>query len=328
MSRRANGLAAVVRAAAVNDDSLDTGGVAWLEHINIVVGSRSVAESFYVDFLGCTADPSASFHVNLGRQQFHLNEGSDEEAHVLSGSLGIAVPSLDSLRSRVEPATAALQGTQFACVDHGTALEATCPWGNKFFVYPAAVPAEAKAATSEDAPLLARRHAGWDHGMGVNGDQPGLRYIEIRLPPGAAQGVGRFYEKSLGCYVMFDAGGKGAVVALGPGVHAIFTDVPGTTPETLARMRGLHLCIYIHGFKRAFEQLQACGLTWTNPRFAHLDRCDTWEEAKASRQFRFRAIHDPSVETPSGAEPLLELEHETRACRHQQFMKTVEYVGR
>ena len=47
-----------------------------------------------------------------------------------------------------------------------------------------------------------------------------------------------------------------------------------------------------------------------------------WEEARASRQFRFRTIHDPSVETPSGAEPLLELEHETRACRHQQFMKT------
>ena len=29
----------------------------------------------------------------------------------------------------------------------------------------------------------------------------------------------------------------------------------------------------------------------------------------------------------SGAPPLLELEHETRACRHFQFMKQVEYRG-
>ena len=68
------------------------------------------------------------------------------------------------------------------------------------------------------------------------------------------------------------------------------------------------------------------GLTWTNPRFVHLDTCDTWEQASASRQFRFLAICDPDQpQDDSGAAPLLELEHETRACRHFQFMKPVEY---
>jgi len=59
---------------------------------------------------------------------------------------------------------------------------------------------------------------------------------------------------------------------------------------------------------------------WTNPRFAKLDSCDTYEEARASRQFRFRHV----VDVESG-EVLLELEHETRALRHEQYRKMVHY---
>lgn len=36
-------------------------------------GDRAQAVAFYVDFLGLHPDPSASFHVNLGAQQFHLS---------------------------------------------------------------------------------------------------------------------------------------------------------------------------------------------------------------------------------------------------------------
>ena len=327
MASRCAGLAAVVRSAALYDTSLDTGGVLWLEHVNMIVGSREAAERFYIGFLGCTADPSSSFHVNLGRQQFHLSEG---EPHVITGCFGVAVPALDTVRARAAEAAAALQGTSFACRDHGHALEATCPWGNTFFVYSAAVPAEALAgASKENMPVMASRQAGWDHGMGVHGNQPGLRFVEVRVPPGAAQGVGRFYEEMLGAHVVYDEGGKGAVVAMGPGVHAIFTDIDGVGAEEMGRLRGVHLCIYIYGFRQAYERLHARGLTWTNPRFVHLDTCDSWEEAQASRQFRFRYIHDPRQEqqSDSGAPPLLELEHETRACRHFQFMKQVEYRG-
>ena len=205
MASRAAGLAEVVRAAALHDTSLDTGGVLWLEHVNLVVGNRAQAERFYVAFLGCTADPSPSFHVNLGRQQFHLSEG---DAQLLTGSFGIAVPSLDTVRSRAAEAAAALHGTHFAFHDHGHALEATCPWGNTFFVYAMAVPAEAQAGTADDAPKLVRRQAGFDQGMGVLGDQPGIRFLEVRVPPGAARRVGRFYEEVLGAHVVYDAEGK------------------------------------------------------------------------------------------------------------------------
>jgi catechol 2,3-dioxygenase-like lactoylglutathione lyase family enzyme len=322
----AAGLAELVRAAALHDTSLDTGGILWLEHVNLVVGNRAQAEHFYVAFLGCTADPSPSFHVNLGRQQFHLSEG---DAQVLTGSFGIAVPSLDTVRSRAAEAAAALQGTHFAFRDHGHALEATCPWGNTFFLYAMAVPAEAQAGTAEHAPKLVRRQAGFDHGLGVLGDQPGIRFIEVRVPSGAARRVGRFYEEMLGAHVVYAAEGKGVVVALGPNVHAVITDIPGLGEGALARMKGVHLCIYIVGFRQAYERLQARSLIWTNPRFVHLDTCDTWEQASASRQFRFRAICDPDrPQDGSGAAPLLELEHETRACRHFQFMKTVEYRAR
>ena len=326
MASRAAGLAEVVRSAALHDSSLDTGGVLWLEHVNLVVGNRAQAEHFYIAFLGCTADPSPSFHCNLGRQQFHLSEG---DAQLLTGSFGVAVPSLDTVRARAAEAAAALQGTHFAFRDHGHALEATCPWGNTFFLYPMAVPAEAQAGTAEDAPKLARRQAGFEHSLGVLGDQPGIRFLEVRVPPGTARRVGRFYEEMLGAHVVFDAEGHGAVVALGPNVHAVFTDIPGLSEAALARMQGIHLCIYIVGFRQAYERLQARSLIWTNPRFVHLDTCDTWEQARASRQFRFRALCDPDQpQGGSGAAPLLELEHETRACAHFQFMKLVEYHGR
>ena len=87
MASRAAGLAEVVRAAALHDSSLDTGGVLWLEHVNLVVGNRAQAEHFYIAFLGCTADPSPSFHCNLGRQQFHLSEG-DAQLHWVWDDLG------------------------------------------------------------------------------------------------------------------------------------------------------------------------------------------------------------------------------------------------
>ena len=83
---------------------------------------------------------------------------------------------------------------------------------------------------------------------------------------------------------------------------------------------GVHICFYIASFKVAYERLKKLGLIWTNPRFRRLDTCDTYEEAVASRQFRFKTVVD--LETRA---PLLELEHEVRASRHCQFFKKVDY---
>ena len=60
-----------------HDDTLDTPGILWMEHLNLIVGERSCAEAFYIDFLGFAAEPGSSFHVNLGSQQFHLKDAAE-----------------------------------------------------------------------------------------------------------------------------------------------------------------------------------------------------------------------------------------------------------
>jgi len=112
-----------------NDDEesssfLDVPGIAWLEHINLIVGintcmnnnsnsdctdtdtdTRTLAEKFYIDVMGMTPDKSKSFHVNLGRQQFHLaypkKESEDEIPHRIHGSIGIAFPDINTLKERL-----------------------------------------------------------------------------------------------------------------------------------------------------------------------------------------------------------------------------------
>ena len=75
-----------------------------------------------------------------------------------------------------------------------------------------------------------------------------------------------------------------------------------------------------HRILRAAHLMRAVSAAGTNPRFAHLDRCDSFALAAASRQFRFKSVVDGQ-----GAE-LLELEHETRTVRHFQYMKHVRWV--
>lgn len=59
---------AVVEAAEHDiSQTLDLKGILWTEHINLVVGSKSLAEYFYLNFLGLTRDAGKSFHVNLGQ---------------------------------------------------------------------------------------------------------------------------------------------------------------------------------------------------------------------------------------------------------------------
>jgi hypothetical protein len=52
---------------------------------------------------------------------------------------------------------------------------------------------------------------------------------------------------------------------------------------TRSRTRYLRLLLTLALF-------QGLGLIWTNPRFSWLDSCGTWDEALASRQFRFKNL--------------------------------------
>ena len=110
---------AVLDASAADvgsDSSLDLNGIAWLEHINLVVSSRPISSEFYMDFLGFAKDKSPSFHVNLGQQQLHLAENGDP-AQVVTGSIGLTVPNLSTIRERIaniRHTGSLFEGTQYA----------------------------------------------------------------------------------------------------------------------------------------------------------------------------------------------------------------------
>ena len=70
---------------------------------------------------------------------------------------------------------------------------------------------------------------------------------------------------------------------------------------------------YVDAFSERYDRLRETARVFTNPRFKHLDTCDTLDEALASRTFRFAFPEIPN------------LEHETRALSHVQFLKNVAY---
>ncbi|KAL1522169.1 hypothetical protein AB1Y20_021808 [Prymnesium parvum] len=320
---RALQLKSLVTSAALSDDTLDVPGVLWLEHVNLLVGAPELADFFYCSFLGMVREPGSSWHVNLGAQQLHLATASSPGGeHLLSGSLGLALPSLDALRRRAAEARERLAGTRFALEDHGEHLALTCPWGNQLLCYQ--LPAGAPAAAA--VPKMALSHAGLDEGMAVRG-AAGIRFVEFRVRRGTLGAVARFYAEAFGCRVT--RGESSAAVAVGPSVHLVFTDDAARPLQDEEERRmtapegdgmGLHICIYIAEFKRRYEWMQQKGLVLTNPRFARLDTCDTWEQAAQSRTFRVKNIIDLDT-----GEPVLELEHEIRPQRHIQFMKRTHY---
>ena len=306
------------------DDSLELPGITWLEHVNIVVGDRDLAVAFYFDTLGCTLDANGR-DANVGQQQFHINTSAagDELPQVVGGCIGLAMPNLDGLRARCDAATSGpLAATLFRWEDHGAFVKVVCPWGNTFLVWDCASEAPTPGADgAPKLPTMVNAHVGYDDCMavrrgphtGANG--AGIRFVEFRCRDAAK--VANFYQKVFDSPVL--TAGDRAAVAVGPSVHFLFSSAPMTDAE-LALHSGVHVCVYISNFRRAYERLAAQKVIWTNPRFEHLDTCDSYEDAAASRQFRFKSVVDLDT-----GEELLELEHETRTIRHFQFMKHIAW---
>ena len=317
-------LRTVVVEAAEHDVSLtlDLKGILWTEHINLVVGSKELAEYFYLNFLGFTRDAGKSFHVNMGQQQFHLAE-TGEPAQRIAGSIGLVVPSLDTLRERIADAQQVLKDTQFAIEsDTSDCVTLTCPWGNRFHLY--SVQDDCLTSTLNTPRKMENLHAKGgaygSHRMAVRGG-PGIRYIEVSCPPLKSGAIARFYRDMIGCNVMETSGR--AVVCVGPGVHLVFVESDELSENDTEEMKGVHVCFYAEDFKDLYQRLSERQLIWTNPRFVHLDSCDTWEEAASSRTLRFKDVIDLHT-----GEKILELEHETRPLRHGQYLKVPLYEPR
>ncbi len=165
----------------------DLGNIVELGHVNVRVPDQSKAIAYYLMGLGLTRDPYLmagldNMWVNVGRGQFHLpTRGMD----VVRGTVGLVMPNLDHLLTRLDGAKKYLEGTKFSFREAGDTVETTCPWGNRIRVH---APDPAKFG-----PM-----------------RVGMPYVEFDIPAGTdLSAIAKFYVEILGAIAGVDKDERG-----------------------------------------------------------------------------------------------------------------------
>ena len=200
----------------------NVGNLLALEHVNVTVPDQALASTFYVSGLGLTRDPymmvgAGNMWVNVGRQQFHL-PASDPQ--VFRGYIGVAVPDLAALQTRLARVEKRLAGTAFCWSATKNHVAVTCPWGNRL-----------------------RCHA---PGPRFGDMQLGLPYVEIPVGPGTAEGICRFYRDVMRspAAVKKERGVAVAHVRVGLCQTLRFRE----TPQSIPAYDGHHIAVYVADF--------------------------------------------------------------------------------
>ena len=212
----------------------DSGNSVQLEHLNLRNPDQRLATLFYLVGMGFTRDPYLmvgldNMWINIGRSQIHTPNG---EAQRLNGTIGIVVPDLKALCTRLQAVAPRLDGTQFRFTDRSDFVEVTCPWGNRLRVH----------APSPD----------------LGGFEIGMPYIEFLVEPGTADGIARFYSQVIGATARCEEtrGSRVAVVRVGRGQQLLFRE----SNEKLAPYDGHHIQLYIVDFSGPHRFLNERGL--------------------------------------------------------------------
>lgn len=214
--------------------SQDVGNLLAMEHVNVTVPDQGLAATFYVSGLGLTRDPymmvgPGNMWVNVGRQQFHLPAGDPQ---VFRGHIGVVVPDLDALQSRLARVEKRLAGTAFRWSVTKRHVAVTCPWGNRLRCH-------APGSRFGDMPL-------------------GLPYVEIPVEPGAAEGICRFYRDVMQtpAAVKRDRGASVAHVRVGRCQTLHFRE----TAQPIPAYDGHHVAVYVADFSGPHGFLERHGL--------------------------------------------------------------------
>jgi len=208
-----------------NRASQDVGNILSLEHVNVTVPDQGLATFFYVNGLGFTRDPYIDFGpfnvwINVGEQQFHL---PTNEPQVLRGHVGVVLPDLDSLVTRLSAIEKRLAGTKFSYKRLKTRVDVTCPWGNRISCY----------------------------GPGEFGElKLGIPYVELMVPTGTAAGIARFYNDVM--LAPATASGGLCTVTIGKGQELRYRE----TAKEIPAYDGHHIAIYVANFSTPHEMLQ------------------------------------------------------------------------
>jgi hypothetical protein len=253
----------------------DLGNIVLLEHVNVTIPDQHLATIFYISGLGLTRDPYLmtgvdNMWVNVGRSQFHLPSRGTQ---VLRGRVGIVMPDLAALERRLQKVAPLLAQTRFTWERRDGVVEATCPWGNRYRCH---APAPEFGAT-----------------------ELAIAYVELDVPEGAAPGIARFYQETLGAHaaVQRSSGGMRAAVETGAKQWLRFSETARPLPE----FDGHHVQIYVADFSGPHRRLAERGLV---------------TEESNEHQYRFRDI----VDVESGT-PLFTLEHEVRSLTHPLYAR-------
>jgi hypothetical protein len=253
----------------------DLGNIVLLEHCNVRVPDQSLATLFYIVGLGGTRDPYLmvgleNMWINLGQQQFHLPTGGPQ---AFPGYTGIVMQDYDALPARLAEVKPRLAGTAFDYTVEDKCIVATCPWGNKMRLHP-------------PGPQF--------------GDMTlGIPYVEFPVPVGAADGIGRFYDKVMGSPATVTPNGEGMVARIRVGMNQelVFRE----TSQPIPPYDGHHIAVYVGDFSGPHARL--------------LERALVSEES-SQVQYRFKDIVDPDT-----GKYLFTIEHEVRCVTHPMFMR-------
>ena len=254
----------------------DVGNIISLEHINVQIPDQAVATLFYVVGMGFTRDPYLNvglnnMWVNVGEQQFHL---PTRPPQVIDGHVGMVLPDLQLLKSRLESVATGLKDTDFEYSVQPDHVAVTSPWGNRYRCY------ESDPAASD---------------LSI-----GIPYVEFNVPPGSVAGILRFYRTVLGAPVAGDSNGGGAVgrVQIGRQQSLIFRE----TERPLAPYDGHHIAIYVANFSGPYGYLNERGLISEdvrNHQFRFKDVIDPEDgKKKFSLEHEVRSLKHPMYSRP------------------------------
>lgn len=266
----------------------NVGNIVHLEHFNCIIDDQRLATGFHVMGLGGTRDPYLfagleNIWINFGRTQIHMpSRGNPPKAEVLRGTIGLVVPDLAELKKRLERAGAELQRmvpektTKFAWKERDGAVEATCPWGNRFRCH-------------APSPEYGRTDIG-------------IVYVDFDVPPGTAEGIARFYDQVMKAPARAKPGR--ATVSIGRHQKLHFTE----TSQPLPEYDGHHIQVYIADFSGPYEWLKQRGLI-TMETDAHEWRFQWIVDPKDARKL-FQIEHEVrSMKHPLFNRPLVNRNH-------------------
>ncbi len=209
----------------------DVGNIVLLEHVNVEIPDQAKATLFYVVGLGFARDPYlnvglGNMWANVGEQQFHLPTRARPQ--IIPGLIGLVVPDLDLLESRLKAVEEPLKGTHFSWSAESNSLAVTCPWGNRFRCH-------CPTPRFSDMAL-------------------GMPYVEFQTRPGTASGIARFYQEVMQApSSMFSENGMPvARVEIGRNQWLLFRE----TSEEIRPYDGHHIAIYVANFSRPYAFLQ------------------------------------------------------------------------